>query len=215
MEDSFDTFLNQSAKSRQINKPVSETEPAKLKPVLKELAETTEFTQELGDFTQDKFIEAQKDLTFVELDFLNEYLKNGGNGARAYLTVNKTAKYTQAAYMASMILKKKNVKSFLQLFKNAQLERFQITIESQLSEIEEFIESCKADPTMIDRTNWMKAIQEKSKLAGLVSNAATDVKSSRSIEIVLNLEPDTKPIDITPTKDSNHLEDSNNSDDID
>lgn len=79
-----------------------------------------------------------KGLTIKEIDFLEEWYKNGKNGTRAYMKVNPGAAYNTSATEAGKILKKPEVIEFIKENIDLQIERMilsEMEIKEMLSNI--------------------------------------------------------------------------------
>ena len=79
-----------------------------------------------------------KGLAPSQIDFLEEWYKNGKNGTRAYLKVFPNSSYNTASTEAAKILSKPSVKKFIEKNVELQIERMilsEIEIKEQLSKI--------------------------------------------------------------------------------
>ena len=79
-----------------------------------------------------------KGLTLKEIDFLEEWYKNGKNGTRAYMKVNPGAAYNTSATEAGKILRKPEVVEFIEKNVDLQIERMilsEMEIKEMLSNI--------------------------------------------------------------------------------
>lgn len=79
-----------------------------------------------------------KGLVPKQIDFLEEWYKNGKNGTRAYLKVFPNSTYNTASTEAAKLLAKPEVKEFIEQNVNLQIERMilsEMEIKEQLSKI--------------------------------------------------------------------------------
>ncbi len=124
------------------------------------------------------------ELTIKQQLFCDEYLINGFNGTKAYLSVYKNVKNENtAAVNASNLLRNPNISRYLEESKMIVAKKFNIDRDFIIKEYLEVLQSCKKEGndgvgTIKDRANWTKALSGLSKLCGLDAPVKTDITSN-------------------------------------
>lgn len=114
--------------------------------------------------------------------FVNEYLINGRNGTKAYMSVYKSVTSEDSAKAnASRLLTKDNVKEYLEKEQEKLQKKTDINKEFILGEYMELLDSCKVEGidgygTIKDRTNWAKALSQLTKMLGLDAPDKSEVE---------------------------------------
>jgi hypothetical protein len=101
--------------------------------------------------------------------FVKEYLANGMNGTRAYCKVYKTKKEKSAAANAEKLLRRSEIRVFLRENQIETSLKTQITVESQLQELQK-IKELSLTPDSDGKLQLqasLKAIEIQNKMLGL------------------------------------------------
>jgi phage terminase small subunit len=104
--------------------------------------------------------------------FADEYINNGYNATKAYMTVYKTDKERVAEASASRLLSKVIIADYIKERQKEAQEELKIDREYIIKEYLDLITSCKiegndGEGTIKDRANWSKALAQLSKMLGL------------------------------------------------
>lgn len=92
-------------------------------------------------------------LTIKQTNFCHEYLKNGGNGTQAYLTVYNSKSDTAAKHEASKLLKRDDITDYIQTLTKPTQNKIKNEREKKRTIIWNRIEACidNQDDTAIAR----------------------------------------------------------------
>jgi hypothetical protein len=80
-------------------------------------------------------------LSLLELEFVSEYLKNGGNQTRAYMTAARTNNYGTAATAAWKLLKKAEINEVISSHKKLIQDKLDINLEKLVKPIADGLEA--------------------------------------------------------------------------
>jgi phage terminase small subunit len=128
--------------------------------------------------------------------FCDEYLINGFNGRKAYLSVYKSVKSDAAADVnASKLLSNTKIKEYLAKQQAVTSKKMDITREYITAEYLELIKSAKEEGldgqgSIKDRTNWAKALVQLSKFLGF--DAPDKIEVEHKGIVVNYINPKTK-----------------------
>lgn len=128
-------------------------------------------------------------LTFRQENFCKEYIKNGGNATKAYRDAGysyKNMKEETVKNNAYMLLNKRDIKATIDKLKEPLQKKFDITLEKLINELE-LAKQFALSEDRKDLNNYIKAIQEQGKLAGLYiqkQQVEIDGKANINVEII-------------------------------
>jgi hypothetical protein len=136
-------------------------------------------------------------LSIAETAFINAYLSNGFNGAKAYMTIRPQTPPEQAKVRASQIITKGHVKQYLQ----AKIEEQNIQdIASKSTIMKEFQEVREKAIDSNKLSTALNASVEKGKLAGHYRSEESDLTQYQTLinQLTVNINQDKtdKPADI-------------------
>lgn len=135
-------------------------------------------------------------LNIKQLAFIDDYIITG-NATLSYAKVYKCNSIEGAQVSASKLLLVPMVALELEQRKRIIRAKYELTVQTQIAELDAFIESCVKEGldgkgVIKDRNNWMKAIAEKNRLAGLITNKTkNENQNNNSITIDFNLDATT------------------------
>ena len=120
--------------------------------------------------------------------FADEYLANGMNGTRAYLSAYKSVTEDTARANATKLLANAHIKSYIAEQQALSSASLKVTREDVAKEYLELIKSAKDEGidgqgTIKDRANWARALAQLSKLLGLDSPEQKNVNISGNLNI--------------------------------
>lgn len=123
--------------------------------------------------------------------FVEEYLVNGYNATRAYLKVYKDVEYESASQLAKELLKRDDIKAYIEKRKGDIATQCDITREKMIKELIDIMNVNKnTKPAMA-----LKAIEQISKMAGLNEADKIDIRQ-QVIDIAFGSENNIKKDDI-------------------
>lgn len=108
----------------------------------------------------------ENQISDFEIEFINNWFSNGFNGMRAYLAIRPDVKESTAAVEATNILKKPNIKSYIDKRQEEIKDNEDIKLSYIVKELKFIIDDAKNDKKT-DRVSILKALDQLAKLGGL------------------------------------------------
>lgn len=138
-------------------------------------------------------------LSHIEQMFITEYIKNGGNGTQAYMTVHQNAKPRSAAVSATRWLQKPAIEAALKAHSDRRTEESLASRDKLIKEAHEVKERAKqSDKLQVE----LNAIDLKGKIAGVYKeNTENHDQFDRIIQMCqvnIEVKDESEAIDVKP-----------------